>query len=343
MLLDSSSILIPLHPTMATALLRPKRALAPSSHISIKTNLSPIFLQLPAPYRSFHASSRPHFLDTGVATAHALIEALHTSTGLPWVYTLPLAALTVRATLILPLSIYSRRVTQKQACLAPLVQSWQHVLRKEAMDEAGHLGPQAVQQKLLWRMRQKRSEIYGRWGCQIWKTMLPLVQLPVWLTAIEAVRAMCGTRAGLLGMIMRSDNDADAISAGIPKELSLATEGALWFPDLLVPDPQLILPFLLSGAVFLNLTNARGRAANQAVWQRRLQRSLKLVALALGPLTLQVPSAMLVYWISSSLLAYVQAVILDRAMPMPPAIKPCDPRKRRMAAKGTAIADGSNT
>ena len=306
---------------MATVLLRPKRTFTPSTSL----NLSPIFLQLPASYRAFHASPRPQFLDAGVATAHTLLDTLHASTGLPWVYTLPLAALTLRTTLILPLSIYSRRVIQKQASLSPLVQSWQHVLRAEVMAETAGMGPQVAQQKLLWRMRQKRSEIYARWGCQTWKTMLPLAQLPIWLTAIEAVRAMCGTRAGLLGMILRSEN---AATAGVPTAPSLATEGILWFPDLLVPDPQLVLPFLLSGAVFLNLTHARSGVGNQSVWQKRLHRSLMIVALALGPLTLQVPSAMLVYWISSSLLALLQAMILDRAMPMPPAIKPCDPMKR---------------
>lgn len=306
---------------MSATLFRPKRALSPS------INISTVFLQLPASYRSFHVSPQSRFLEAGVATAHALFEGVHASTGLPWVYSLPFAALTIRSTVILPLSIYARRITQKQISLAPLVNSWQHVLRKQTMAEAGHLGPQVAQDKLLWHMRRKRSEIYNRWGCQLWKTMLPLVQLPVWLTAIEAVRAMCGTRAGLLGMIMRSDNDLDAVATGIEKEASFATEGALWFQDLLVPDPQLILPFMLSGAVLLNLTNARS-GPNQAAWQRRLQTSFKIVALALVPLTLDVPSAMMVYWISSSMLAYVQAVVLDKVMPIPRPVKPCDPRKR---------------
>lgn len=329
---------------MATALIRPRRALAPSSklpHInSINSiNLSPIFLQLPATYRSFHASPRPQFLDAGVATAHALFDTLHSSTGLPWVCVLPLAALTIRTTLILPISIYSRRVIQKQASLTPLVQSWQHVLRGRAMAKAASLGPHAVQKELLLQMRRKRSEIFSRWGCQIWKTMLPLAQLPIWVTAVEAVRAMCGAQVGLLGMMMRTENSADAVSDGIREAMmqpSFAVEGALWFPDLLVPDPILILPFMLSGAVFLNLTNSQGSRANQSAWQRRLQRSLKVVALLLGPLTLQMPSAVLVYWISSSLLAYLQSVVLDKAMPMPSPVKPCDPparRKQRAAVK----------
>jgi inner membrane protein COX18 len=209
----------------------------------------------------------------------------------------------------------------------PLVQSWQHVLRKQTMAEVGHLGPVVAEEKLLRKLRSKRSEIYKRWGCPLWKTMLPLAQLPIWLTAVEAIRAMCGTRVGLLGMIMRTDNDSDVLTAGIEKEASFATEGALWFPDLLVPDPQLILPFMLSAAIFLNLSNAKA-PLNQALWQKRLQNSLKVVALAIGPLTLQIPSAMLVYWISSSLLAYTQAVVLDRLMPVKPPVMPSKPRDR---------------
>lgn len=310
------------------AMLRPQRVLAiPTAPSS--TNIAAVFLQLPAGYRSFHASPRPRFLEAGVATAHTLIEGLHASTGLSWAHTLPLTALAVRTTLILPLSIYARRITQQQAALTPVVQSWQHVLRKETMAEAGHLGPAVAEEKLLWKMRRKRSEIYARWGCSMWKTMLPLAQLPVWLTAIEAVRAMCGARAGLLGMMMRTENNVDAITAGIAQEVSFATGGALWFPDLLVPDPQLVLPFMLSGVILLNLTNASARTGQeQTVWQRRIQRSLGVFALAIGPLTLQVPSAMLVYWISSSLLAYLQAAVLDKVMPIPAPVKPCDPRKR---------------
>jgi inner membrane protein COX18 len=322
---------------MAMALLRPRRSPKLLSSNSINTvNISPLFLQLPASCRSFHASPHPQFLDTAVGAAHTVLEALHTSTGLPWVYTLPLAALTIRTAFILPLSVYSRRTLQKQASLAPILQSWLHVQRDLSMAEVGHLGPQPTQQRLLWKMRQKRSEIFARWGCQNWKTMLPLVQLPIWLTAIEAVRAMCGAKAGLLGMVMRSDNSVDALTwASVTKDLSLATEGALWFPNLLDPDPMLILPFVLSGTVLLNITGTGSRAKNttQKPWQKGFQRSLKIVALCLGPLTLQVPSAMLVYWISSSGLGYLQAVVLDKMMPMPTPVKPCDPRARFKARK----------
>ena len=301
---------------------RSKRLNPPPNHISS------LFLQLPPTYRSFHASPRPQFLqaglEIGVTSAHTLFEGLHSYTGLPWAYTLPLAALAIRTTFILPLSIYSRRMAQKQVALSPILQSWQHVLKKETMREVGHLGPVVAHEKLMWKVREKRSEIYKRWGCPLWKNFLPLIQLPIWLTVIETVRAMCGTGMGLLGSIIWSDEGGAA--TWIAKEMSFATEGALWFSNLMAPDPQLLLPFMLSGAIFLNLWGTTG--SNQAAWQRRLSNSLKIVALAIGPLTLHVPSAMLVYWISSSLLAWMQARVLDVVMPIKKQVEPCNPKKR---------------
>jgi inner membrane protein COX18 len=301
---------------------RSKRLTPPPNHIS---NL---FLQLPPTYRSFHASLRPQFLqaglEIGVTSAHTILEGLHSYTGLPWAYTLPLAALAIRTTFILPLSVYSRRMAQKQVALSPILQSWQHVIKKETMREVGHLGPVVAHEKLMWKIREKRSEIYKRWGCPLWKNFLPLIQLPIWLTVIETVRAMCGTGMGLLGSIIWSDKAGAA--TWVAKEMSFATEGALWFSNLMAPDPQLLLPFMLSGAIFLNLWGTTG--PNQAAWQRRLSNSLKIVALAIGPLTLHVPSAMLVYWISSSLLAWVQARVLDVVMPIKKQVEPCNPKKR---------------
>ncbi|RFU23902.1 hypothetical protein B7463_g12434, partial [Scytalidium lignicola] len=314
---------------MAT-LLRSSRSIRPSIATGSR-NASNVFLQLPSTYRAFHPSPKPQFLDAAMTATHTLFEGLHSATGLPWAATIPLAALTIRTLFVLPISIYSRRSNQKQAQLSPLIAAWQHNLQKETMQKVGHLGPQAAQSEMLKKLRAKRKEIYGRWDCSQWKGFLPIVQLPIWLVAIETIRKMCGTRTGLLGMIAeRFSSDAGekipdivgGVSFGI--EESFAAEGALWFQDLLVPDPQLILPFALSGVIFLNLG---GRGANQSRWQKRLTTSLKIVALAIGPLTLQIPSGMLLYWISSTSFAYIQARILDKVMPVKPPVVPCKPRR----------------
>lgn len=296
--------------------------------LSTKPQVTALFLQLPPSYRSFHASPQPQFLDAGINAAHTLFESLHLVTGLPWAYTIPLAALTIRTAFVLPIAIYSRRASQKQVAFTPLISAWQHNLRKETIKEVGHLGPVVSQSTLLKKTRQKRSEIYRRFNCGLWKGFLPLIQVPVWLFAIEALRKMCGKEAGLIGMMARWSGTGDVASldnTALAIEPALATEGALWFPDLMVADPQMALPFMLSGAILLNLSNAGGTT----LWQKRLKRSLGLVGLAIGPLTLQFPSAMLIYWISSSMLAYMQAAVLDRVMPIKPPVVPCKPRRPR--------------
>ncbi len=116
-------------------------------------------------------------------------------------------------------------------------------------------------------------------------------------------------------------------------EPSLATEGILWFPDLTVPDQLLILPFALSATMLLNIYSTSRRnivgadvIATESPFQRRLSRALGILALAIGPLTLQMQSAILLYWVSSSLLAYGQGRMLDRFMPLKPSMKPCKPK-----------------
>lgn len=290
-----------------------------------RTNISSAFLQLPPSCRAFHASPRPQFFEATVTSAHAIFEGLHTVTGLPWAYTIPLAALTIRTVFILPISIYTRRNMQKQVALQPLMESWNHQLKKEAMKEVGHLGPAATQSALIRKVRKKRSEIYGRWGCQLSKNFLPLLQLPIFLVAIEALRMMCGTHEGLFGLVMSSISGTETtLAASALFEPGFATGGALWFPDLTASDPELRLPFMLSATVLWSVLS--GRAANPTIWQKRFTRSLGLVALVLGPLTFQVPSAMLVYWISSSLLAHGQGYMLAKLMPIT-SFKTCKPKR----------------
>ncbi|KAH8589942.1 60Kd inner membrane protein-domain-containing protein [Bisporella sp. PMI_857] len=280
-----------------------------------------IFLQLPSSYRSFHASPRPQFVESLIPAAHTFFDGIHSATGLPWAYALPLGALVMRTAVVLPFSIYTRLRVKKQRELTPLLSAWQHQLQKETMREVGHKGPQAAHLELLKKSRNKRIEIYRRWGCQYWKNFLPFIQVPFWLLAMEGIRAMCGAHVGLLGMIFRVENK-DAVL--VPLEPSLATEGMLWFPNLLLPDPMLILPFVLSGVMFLNIARG-GLPANATVWQKRLDRTLKVVALAIGPVTLQVPSAMLVYWISSSSIAYLQGLIVDKSISLPRGVSPPKP------------------
>jgi len=185
------------------------------------------------------------------------------------------------------------------------------------MAEVGYMGPVIAHSRLLEKTKAKREELYKRWGCSLWKSYLPLAQLPIWLVAIETVREMCGAGQGLL---MATFGGLPESLTAVPSEPSLAHEGMLWFPDLIVSDPHLALPFILSGVMLLNIGKFK---EGQSIGQRRFTRFLRVLALAIGPIMLQMPSAMLLYWISSAGFGYIQALVLDRVMPMKPTVVPC--------------------
>jgi inner membrane protein COX18 len=117
-------------------------------------------------------------------------------------------------------------------------------------------------------------------------------------------------------------------------EPSMATEGMLWFPDLTAPDPLLALPFMLSATLFLNIYSRAGNSGvayiDMSPSAKRWTRALGVGALAIGPLMLQMPSGVLLYWVSSSMMGYVQGVLIEKYMPLTKPVKPCKKRAFRM-------------
>ncbi|KAI4104112.1 MAG: hypothetical protein LQ339_003965 [Xanthoria mediterranea] len=117
----------------------------------------------------------------------------------------------------------------------------------------------------------------------------------------------------------------------VPIEPSFATEGALWFPDLLLPDPHLTLPFILSITLLANISHvewiARQSGTRPTAFRRRLGNAFKIVAFAVGPLTLSMPSAIHVYWISSSVFALGYNALMHWYSPLVAGVKPCKERR----------------
>lgn len=178
-------------------------------------------------------------------------------------------------------------------------------------------------------MKEKRTELFSAFQIRRWPALAPLLQLPIFLLVIETIRRMCGQNAGLLGWLASLSGAASGQGPSVPIETSMASEGGLWFPDLLVPDPSLILPATLSMIIFFNASEFGRTSARAGVAPSRAfiigSRALKLVALAAFPLTLSIPSGILVYWISSALSASLMHLLLRVMMPLPASPTPCRP------------------
>lgn len=324
--------------------LRSRAAFARPS--SSRAKVSAAFLQLPPSYRAFHASPRPQFLETIVTPAHLLFEGVHSFTGLPWVYSIVLTALTIRLFISLPLSIGQRRLVIKRQQLLPLLQSWRRQSTNETMKEVGHLGPEKAHAASAKKIRRKTIEIYLRHGCgQLSLLRASTIQLPVFMMSVEALRIMAGTKSGLLGLMIQSITGEEAL--GLEERMgaswfepSLTTEGALWFKDLTVADPEMILPFMLSGTMFLNLVAGKKvNGTTQSVGQKRIHRILLTMAALAGPLLLHVPSGVLVYWIASMSMAFGQAILLERFMPLKKPVTACEPRRLLRGHVRTIVRD----
>jgi inner membrane protein COX18 len=281
-------------------------------------------------------------LDICLQSTHTIISGLHDFTHLPWALSLPLTAILVRLVIATPLQWYVHHHVQRGLDILPLVHAWRYPIQRKVLAEHNHRGEAYCVKLANQEVKKKQSEIFKRFGLRRTAVLAPILQLPVWLLFVETIRRMCGTHEGLLGLVVKpftssipTDTAVDAPiveSVAVPLEVSMGYEGALWFPDLLVPDPMLILPCVLSAALFANVSyNERrtieGQGDLRSKFNIRITRILKTIALAALPLTLQLPSAMLVYWISSSVAALGQSFLFDRFLPYE-SIKPCKPEPR---------------
>lgn len=130
--------------------------------------------------------------------------------------------------------------------------------------------------------------------------LLPWVQLPLWITVSFALRNICGFT------YLNSDIDTGLY----PPSPGIETEGALWLTNLAVADPHYILPAILLVTNILNieLNSLRNKDPKRLErWLTRLFRGLTFFVFALST---QVPSAMSLYWASSSTYGLVQNIIM---------------------------------
>lgn len=314
------------------------------------------------------------FVEAAVTQTQELITTFHAVTGTPWCLTIALVALGLNFTR-LPFTIYARRLEQRRVELVPLIHAWHARISKSTPPSPGKSADRLVNE-VEKKVMKKQKEIYRDFGLQVWRAAGGVIlTLPLWLGIMESLRRLCGGPVGILGSLFfnkdPASNAAAAIAATTPApslladafpavvdpasassigtisdaiipaattlEQSLATGGLFWFPDLLVADPQHILPWVLSCTIAANLgliptsvQKARqllGGEASQngeALPQSRrtklgkgLRRVLVIFSVAIGPMTMGFPAALHVYWICSSGISMLFKHVVQRRMPLP--------------------------
>ncbi|KAI1164678.1 hypothetical protein F5B18DRAFT_231342 [Nemania serpens] len=135
---------------------------------------------------------------------------------------------------------------------------------------------------------------------------------------------------------------------------SLSFEGCLWFTDLTASDPHHILPLALSCTLVWNLIPKSDAPFSDRVrmalgrrpmgtpeqmmaglgrgWRSKLSQFMMALAILVGPLTLDLPAALHLYWLTSSATNALFMGVLRRLVPINGAL-----RKRCMGAEVPVI------
>ncbi|PMD37163.1 hypothetical protein L207DRAFT_568225 [Hyaloscypha variabilis F] len=145
-----------------------------------------------------------------------LLEHIHIFTGTPWWISIAITAVAVRAVLFKPY-IDAAENAARMAQIMPLTKPIQ--AKMMAAQRASNMDG-------VMQARQELSLINKRAGIKLWKSFVPMVQVFAGYGTFVLLRAM----------------------AKLPVP-GLETGGILWFSNLAIPDPLLILPIATAGVL----------------------------------------------------------------------------------------------
>ncbi|KAJ5748136.1 uncharacterized protein N7511_009832 [Penicillium nucicola] len=285
---------------------------------------------LPRPQiRHFHPTRPASFSVINIAldTSSAFIHGVHTVTYLPWVLSIPLTAVIVRTFVALPLQIFTKYHATREKRLSPLLQSWAAHYQADARRFANVTD---AKRYLNSHMTKRTLSLRKHWKVNPFYRPVTFLQLPVFLTLMESLRCMSGNNNGiLLRLLSYWEGSADPTQAPqslhLTIEPTLATEGALWFPDLLVGDQTGILPVLLTASILHNVTSNWKKKTLLSVadlpslqmykesFLIGLRSFVQVMAVYVGTACFfsQIPVALLLYWITSTNVATLQSWYLE--------------------------------
>ncbi|XP_026199317.1 cytochrome c oxidase assembly protein COX18, mitochondrial isoform X2 [Anabas testudineus] len=143
-------------------------------------------------------------------------------------------------------------------------------------------------------LRRLVSQLYVRDNCHPFKaSLLVWVQLPLWVSLSLALRNLSMEQTALHG--------------------DLVTGGTLWFPDLTLPDSTWILPVCVGFTNLLIVEMFSLHRLNPTRFQRLVLNLIRGFSVLMVPIAAAVPSSMVLYWFTSSLVGLGHNLLLRSA------------------------------
>ncbi|XP_069029324.1 cytochrome c oxidase assembly protein COX18, mitochondrial isoform X2 [Embiotoca jacksoni] len=237
-------------------------------------------------YSNFSDSTPVHLCE------HFLVGVQQVS-GLPWWLNIVMATLSVRTLITLPLAAYQLVIISKVEALQAEITELAKRLRYEVSVRARERRWTEKQSRFQFQKNLRRlvSQLYIRDNCHPFKaSLLVWVQMPIWISLSLALRNLSLDQSDL----------HDELAAG----------GALWFPDLTVPDFTWILPVCLGLTNLLVVEVFSLQRVSVSGFQRLVLNAIRGFSVLMIPIAAAVPSSMALYWFTSSLVGFSHNLLL---------------------------------
>ncbi|XP_029836166.3 cytochrome c oxidase assembly protein COX18, mitochondrial [Ixodes scapularis] len=284
-----------------------RRAWVANRQFCVLVRQEPVLLrtqtQKTTKYRHFSFESWGMALSRSAPVAYAqeFLETVHMNSGLSWCTTIVTTSLALRIVVTLPLALYQSHIIARLANLDKEIAQIAHELRGETARAVRMYNLDEKQAKYLYRRSLKKqiNNLIVRDNCHPFKSSLVIwFQLPLWISLSVALRNMAY-------MMPYQDMAAQALF------LELSVGGALWFPNLTLPDPLFVMPLLLGITNLLNIEFHALQHTKQLTKVRKvLTYTLRGMSVLMIPIASIMPTDVTLYWLCSSGFALGQNLLM---------------------------------
>ncbi|XP_036374816.1 mitochondrial inner membrane protein OXA1L-like [Megalops cyprinoides] len=214
---------------------------------------------------------------TPVGLVQNVLEFMHVDLGLPWWAAIVAGTVLARCA-VFPIIVKGQREAAKLNNVLP-----EMTKLTNSLNEAKRSGNKFEYSKAYSEMMmfQKKHDVNPLRGF-----LVPLVQAPVFISFFIALRKM----------------------SYLPVP-SMQSGGLWWFTDLTAADPYYILPLAVTGTMFAVLElGAESGVDNPNL--RTMKTVFRVMPLVILPLTINFPTAVFTYWLTSNVFSLGQVALL---------------------------------
>ncbi|XP_045463679.1 cytochrome c oxidase assembly protein COX18, mitochondrial [Harmonia axyridis] len=226
---------------------------------------------------------------------------VHDYTGLPWWATIICSTILLRTTTTLPLAIYQQIILARLELLKYEMNELVKELKKETTiaTKMYDLDERTARNIYNYSLKSNWKKLIIRDNCHPFKTSILLwVQIPLWISVSMCLRNM-------IYMQPIKDSSAEIIHD------QLSVQGIWWIQNLTEIDSTYIIPITFG---LINLSLIELSIMSKVTVPTKLQKIITNIfrgfSIIMIPLSASVPSALVLYWTTSSMFGLIQNLTL---------------------------------